>query len=130
MALLRQRNSPAANAVWTVHTYSREYKVVNNLVEVDIPDHIDFMLGQGFEIVTEDDLNKPVRALGVIRHSEDAVEPQGTQTVTVEDAEEPSDAPVVEEAAETESTPAPEQAQEAPPTAPKKRGRGRPRKNS
>lgn len=132
MALLRQKNTPAGNAVWTEHMYSGEYKVVNNLVEVENKDHIDILLGRGYEIVTEEDLQKPVRRLGVIRYAEE-VEPQGTQTVSVQDeSEESSDAPVVEEEAHTEvePTPEPEQAKETPKPAPKKRGRGRPRKNT
>jgi hypothetical protein len=131
MALLRQKNTPASNATWTEHTYSREYKVVGGLVEVDVQDHIDLFLGRGYEIVTEEDLNKPVRVLGVIRREEE-VDPQGTQTVSVQDeSDETSDAPLAEEEAtvEAEAEATPEQAQEAPKAAPKKRGRGRPRKN-
>jgi len=72
-----------------------------------------------------------MRVLGVIRREEE-VDPQGTQTVSVQDeSDETSDAPLAEEEATVEAEPqaTPEQAQEAPKETPKKRGRGRPRKN-
>lgn len=121
MVLLRQVDSPAAGASWTEHMYERPYKVVNGEVEVTHPNHIDLLLGRGFAIIKDEDKDKVVRALGVIRREDDP-EPQGTQTVEAEDA--PENVTTTEEEVVVPSTSTPP----APPV-PQKRGRGRPKKN-